>query len=41
MMLDDIWQPLRYFEGNWTGTGRGEPGKGFELYTESRLKWAK
>jgi hypothetical protein len=26
MMLDDIWQPLRYFEGNWTGTGRGEPG---------------
>ena len=25
-MRDDIWQPLRYFEGNWTGTGRGEPG---------------
>lgn len=25
-MREDIWQPLRYFEGKWTGTGRGEPG---------------
>jgi hypothetical protein len=25
---DSIWQPLKYFVGNWKGTGGGEPGTG-------------
>ena len=23
---NDVWQPFKYFLGNWTGTGKGEPG---------------
>lgn len=22
----DVWQPFKYFEGTWKGTGKGEPG---------------
>ena len=25
---DSIWQPLKFFVGNWRGTGGGEPGIG-------------
>ena len=23
----DVWKPLRFFVGNWEGTGKGEPGE--------------
>lgn len=22
----DVWEPMRYFAGSWTGTGKGQPG---------------
>lgn len=25
---DSIWKPVKFFEGEWKGTGEGEPGKG-------------
>jgi hypothetical protein len=23
----DVWEPFKYFVGNWEGTGKGQPGE--------------
>ena len=40
-MANDIWAPLRFFEGDWIGTGQGEPGtaevtRGYHFVLEGR-----